>query len=96
MIKYNEVKLTYTCAAAPPPGLYMDRIYTIGKDKKGFYFTDGNYMEHVKDSDIWYIQMLFSPQNCDWVDVDFSEEKEKEKETIKETMKTFDKIIPQK
>ena len=60
MMKYNEVKLTYTCPAAPPPGLYMDKIYTIGKDKKGFYFTDGNYMEHVKDSDIWYIQMLFS------------------------------------
>ena len=71
-------------------------VYTIGKDKKGFYFTDGNYIEYVKDSDIWYIQMLFSPQNCDWVDVDFSEEKEMVKETIKETMKTFDKIIPQK
>ena len=92
MIKYTDVKLIYTCPAAPPLGLYMDRIYTIGKDKKGFYFTDGNYMEYVKDSDIWYIQMLFSPKNCDWVDVDFSEEKE----MVKETMKTFDKTIPQK
>ena len=51
-------------------------------------------MEHVKDSDIWYIKMLFSPKDYNWDDVDFSDEKEKE--IIKETMKTFDKIIPQK
>ncbi len=94
MIKYNEVKLTYTCAAAPPLGLHMDRIYTIGKDNKGFFFTDGNYIEYVKQSDLWYIKMLFSPKDCNWEDVDFSDEKERE--IVKETMKISDKTIPQK
>ena len=28
MIKFTDVKLTYTCPAAPPEGLFMDRIYT--------------------------------------------------------------------
>lgn len=84
MIKYNEVKLTYTCAAAPPPNLYMDRIYTIGKDKKGFFFTDGNYVEYVEDKNLWYIKMLFSPKDFKWEDVDFSDE-------VK-PIKTFDKI----
>ena len=90
MIKYTDVKLTYTCSAAPPENLYMDRIYTIGKDNKGFFFTDGNYIEYVKQSDLWYIKMLFSPKDCNWEDVDFSDG------IVKETMKISDKTIPQK
>ena len=74
MIKYNEIKLVYTCPAAPPDGIYMDRIYTIGKDNKGFFFTDGNYIEYVKEIDLWYIKMLFTPQKVSWSDVDFKDE----------------------
>ena len=76
MIKYNEIKLVYTCPAAPPDGIYMDRTYTIGKDNKGFFFTDGNYIEYVKENDLWYIKMLFIPQDkkISWNDVDFKDE----------------------
>ena len=76
MIKFNEVKLTYNCPAAPPEDVFMDRIYRIGKDEKGFFFTDGNYVEYVLEGDLWYIKMLFSPNDKDvkWEDVDFSEE----------------------
>lgn len=75
MVKYTDVKLFYNCAAAPPINVYMDRIYRIGKDNKGFFFTDGNYVEYVLESDLWYIKMLFSPQDkIKWEDVDFSEE----------------------
>ena len=74
MIKYNEIKLVYTCPAAPPDGIYMDRTYTIGKDNKGFFFTDGNYIEYVKEIDLWYIKMLFTPQKVSWSDVDFKDE----------------------
>lgn len=76
MVKFTDVKLVYNCPAAPPSDVFMDRIYTIGKDNKGFFFTDGNYYEYVKDSDLWYIKMLFSPQDkkFTWEDVDFSEE----------------------
>lgn len=94
MVKFTDVKLTYTCPAAPPEGLFMDRIYTIGKDNKGYYFTDGNYIEYVQEKDLWYIKMLFSPKDCNWEDVDFSDEKERE--IVKETIKTSDKTIPQK
>jgi len=74
MIKYNEIKLVYTCPAAPPDGIYMDRTYTIGKDNKGFFFTDGNYIEYVKEIDLWYIKMLFTPNGVIWGNVDFSDE----------------------
>ena len=74
MIKYNEIKLVYTCPAAPPDGIYMDRTYTIGKDNKGFFFTDGNYIEYVKEIDLWYIKMLFTPQKILWDEVYFNDE----------------------
>ncbi len=92
MMKFNEVKLIYTCPAAPPDGIYMDRIYRINKDNKGYFFTDGNYVEYVQEKDIWYIKMLFSPQDISWKDVDFSNEKE----IVKEITKTPDKTIPLK
>jgi len=84
MIKYNEIKLIYTCSAAPPDGIYMDRTYTIGKDNKGFFFTDGNYIEYVKEIDLWYIKMLFSPQDkkISWDDVDFKDEVKEVKNII--------------
>lgn len=73
MIKYSNVKLIYTCPACVPENIYLNRSYTIGKDEKGFYFTDGNYIEHAEE---WYIKMLFSPQGKDitWESVDFTEE----------------------
>lgn len=74
MVRFSEVKLIYTCPAAPPENIFMDRIYTISKDKKGFFFTDGNYIEYVEDKNLWYIKMLFSPKDFKWEDVDFSEE----------------------
>lgn len=74
MIMFNEVKLIYICPAAPPEGVFLDRIYSIKKDQKGFYFTDGNYVEYVKEEDLWYIKMLFSPKDTDWNEVDFEEQ----------------------
>lgn len=76
MIKFDEIKMIYTCASAPPQGVFMNRLYTIGKDSKGFYFTDGNYVEHVKDN-LDYLKMLFSlhDKNLTWKDVDFGEVK---------------------
>jgi hypothetical protein len=72
MVKYSDVKLFYSCPAACPIGIFMDRSYVIKKDLKGFYFTDGNYEEYA---DIDYIKMLFSPQGITWDKVDFSDEK---------------------
>jgi len=74
MVKFNEVKLFYTCPAFPPDGIDMSKIYTIEKDNNGFYFTDGNYIKYVKDDELWYIKMLFTPQNVSWEVVDFSDE----------------------
>ena len=82
MIKFNEVKLTYTCFAAPPENVYMNRIYRIGKDVKGFFFTDGNYIEHVKENDLWYIKMLFTPNDVPWGEVDFNDSIKEVKNTI--------------
>jgi len=83
VIKYNKVKLSYTCPSFPPENIHIDRVYRIEKDEKGFFITDGNYVEYVKDSDLWYIKMLFSPSGILWQDVDFSDDDVKEiKNTI--------------
>lgn len=73
MVKYNEIKLSYTCFAYPPENIHMDRVYSIGKDSKGFYFTDGDYVQHVKDDELWFIKMLFTPNDVDWSEVDFED-----------------------
>jgi hypothetical protein len=71
-MKINEAKLKYTCPAVCPKNIYLDRIYSLGKDKDGIYFTDGNYVQH---SDIEFIKMLFTPTNCNWKDVEFEDKK---------------------
>ena len=84
MVKFNEVKLVYTCPAFPPENVHMDKTYTIGKDNNGFFFTDGIYIEYVKENDLWYIKMLFSPQDkkISWDDVDFKDEVKEVKNII--------------
>lgn len=80
MIQFKDVKLTYTCPAAPPDNVFMDRIYTLSKDTQGLCFTDGNYVEYTDES---YIKMLFSPKDTSWEKVDFSEKVEEIKPTFK-------------
>lgn len=72
MVKFNEVKLSYTCPSFPPDGISMDKAYSINKDSKGFFLTDGKYVEYVND--LSYVKMLFTPNgDVKWEDVDFSE-----------------------
>jgi len=78
VVKFDKVKLSYTCAANPPENIYIDRSYSIGKDNEGFFFTDGDYVQYVKDDELWFIEMLFTPTNVEWSEVDFKEEVEVE------------------
>jgi len=73
MIKYNEVKLTYTCPAFPPEGIFMNRSYRIVKKDNILFVTDGNKDTLMEEL---LIKMLFSPQEKDitWINVDFKEE----------------------
>lgn len=59
----TDVKLKYTCIAAPPENVYLGIAYTLGKDLKGYYFTDGKNIEYA---DIGYIKMLFTPIDLTW------------------------------
>jgi len=82
MVKFNEVKLSYTCAAFPPDGVSMEKAYSIIKKGDKFYFTDGVTEFEGNEN---CIKMLFTPiGNIKWDDVDF-----KEKEVV--FSKTFDK-----
>lgn len=69
MIKYDEIKLSYTSPAFPPKGISIDKTYTIGKDKKGLFITDGKYTEYIKEDNI---KSLFTPSGVKWEQVDFS------------------------
>jgi len=73
MVKFDEVKLFYTCFANPPEGVYMNKVYRIIKKDGKLYFTDGT-TEFVGEEE--YIKMLFSPQDVkiSWEDVDFTDE----------------------
>jgi hypothetical protein len=44
----------------------MDKNYTFGKDAKGFYFK---YLDEKTYSDLWFIQMLFTPKGQTWDEV---------------------------
>ena len=70
MNKYSGLKLVYTCAAACPPNIYLDRIYTLNEEENGFSFTDGNYTEYVEKKHFWYIKMLFTPRNTSWEEIE--------------------------
>lgn len=50
-------KVVYTCYAIPPEGILIGKIYEVGKDSKGYFYTDGNEKVYA-DKD--YIYMLFS------------------------------------
>ncbi|MDF2588226.1 MAG: hypothetical protein K0S41_2067 [Anaerocolumna sp.] len=51
-------KITYSCPAVPPEGIFVGKIYETGKDEKGFYYTDGKIKVHEEEA---FINMLFSP-----------------------------------
>jgi hypothetical protein len=74
-MKINDVKLKYSCPAVCPTGIYLDRVYSIGKDKQGYYFTDGNYTQY---SELDFIKMLFTPKDCTWDEVEFDNKKSKD------------------
>lgn len=82
MVKFNEVKLSYTCASFPPDGVKMDKLYhIINKDGK-FYFTDGVTEFEGGES---YIKMLFTPSgDIQWKDVNFKEEVKKDTKEVEE------------
>lgn len=72
MINYKEVRLVYDSPAAPPEGIYMDRIYSIFKKYGKLYITDGNAEIEI---DEFLLKMVFSLNNkIKWDDVDFSDE----------------------
>jgi len=83
MVNYKEIKLSYTCPAFLPEGIYIDKAYHIIKKDGKFYFTDG-ISEFEGEED--YIKMLFSPNgDVKWEEIDF-------KEVVKEVNKLiFDK-----
>jgi len=84
LVKFNEIKLSYTCSAYPPEGIYMDKLYRIIKKEDKFYFTDGVVEFEGNEQ---YIKMLFSPNSeVKWEDVDFKDE-------TKEITKEFYKSI---
>ena len=70
MIKYNNIKLVYTCPAAPILGIQLDRAYKILKRNGDLFITDGNTEIKI---DEFLLKMLFTPQECEWTRVDFSE-----------------------
>ncbi|HEY8888945.1 MAG TPA: hypothetical protein VIM70_01625 [Clostridium sp.] len=79
MIRFDKVKLSYTCYAFPPSGIHMDKVYHIVKKEDKLYFTDG-VLEFEGEED--YIKMLFTPKNIKWEDVEFADEVKIEKKTI--------------
>lgn len=76
MTNFKDIKLQYTCPAAPPEGINVSSTYMVNKDSKGFYFTDGNLCKYVKDDEIWLIKMFFTPIGVSWDEVSFKIESE--------------------
>jgi hypothetical protein len=72
MVKFNEVKLSYTCFAFPPDGVHIDKVYNIIKKENRLYFTDGIVEIEGEEK---YIKMLFTPNGVEWKDVDFGNNK---------------------
>ena len=79
MTKFNEVKLLYTCPSFPPEWVHMDRVYSIDKNDKGFFLTDGVSIEVIEEDQLEFIKMLFTPKDVDWSEVDFENEVKIEK-----------------
>jgi hypothetical protein len=78
MIKYNDVRLVYTCAAAPILGIQLDRSYRILKKNDVLFVTDGNAEIEI---DEFVLKMLFTPTECEWNKVNFSDEIVKQTKT---------------
>ena len=64
----KPINLTYTCFACPPEPIKLHGGYTLGKDKDGYYITDGNLVLHY---DYDFIKMLFTPIDSKWEDITF-------------------------
>lgn len=59
----EKIKVNYTCASVPPDGIQINRVYAVGKDSKGYYFTDETITKYCE---IEYIKILFSPIGTTW------------------------------
>jgi hypothetical protein len=50
-------KVKYSCIAVPPEGIKLNTVYEVGKDEKGYFYTDGNTKTYEDEK---IINMLFS------------------------------------
>lgn len=74
--KYNDIKLVYTCPAACPADIFVDRLYTLQESDSAFVLTDGNYTKKFNKDELWYIKMLFSPKETTWESIEKVEKTE--------------------
>lgn len=78
-------KVTYTCFAIPPEGIFIGKVYDTGKDEKGHFYSDGVEKVYCDEE---YINTLFSPvEEPKTVDVPKAKEVEVKKSTFKEQKK---------
>jgi len=72
VVKYSEIKATWTSPAAPSENMYLDRIYSILRKNGKLYVTDGNA---DIEFDEFCITHFLSPNNdIQWNEVDFTDE----------------------
>jgi len=65
-MKPNNLKLKYSCPAQCPQDIFINKVYSLNKDDKGFYFYTDTFTQYA---DIEYIKMLFTPIDCNWEEV---------------------------
>jgi hypothetical protein len=59
-------KLKYSSPAVAPKGIHLSWIYTLKKDRRGYYVDDGNF-ELAMELDL--IQQLFTPTENSWQEI---------------------------
>ncbi len=74
MDKLIGQKLIYTSPAVAPKDINLDWLYTLKKDKRGYYVDDGN-LETVFD--LGLIQQMFTPIKNSWKELTKKDTKSK-------------------
>ena len=60
----TEIK--YTCFATPPYDIKVEKVYSFGKDREGYFFEDVKCKKHL---DIEEMKILFTPVDKTWDEV---------------------------
>lgn len=78
-------EIKYNCYAVPPDGIKIEKTYTFGKDRNGYFYSDARNKTYLELDEL---KVLFAPIGKTWDEVLDEKKTVKAKDVTEATVET--------